>query len=170
MPSTTRYFVDPAGVYLGAFEIPDGAEPNWPADAIEVAEPPPDGRMIRQGGAWVSPAAFLKELAGARRWEIETGGITLPGGIVVATDAVAQSKIDAALAAFERGALSGTIAFKAAGGFVDLDQAGLTAVYAAVVAHVQACYAAESAVVNEIDAGTITDAAGVESSPHWPAV
>lgn len=117
-----------------------------------------------------SSAATLEMLAGARRWEIETGGITLPGGIVVATDAVAQSKIDAALAAFERGALSGTIAFKAAGGFVDLDQAGLTAVYAAVVAHVQACYAAESAVVNEIDAGTITDAAGVESSPHWPAV
>lgn len=51
----TRYFVDADGVYLGGFEVPEGHEPNWPADAIEVQAPPPDGRMRWVGGTWVSP-------------------------------------------------------------------------------------------------------------------
>lgn len=165
----TRSFVDADGVYLGGFEVPEGHEPNWPADAIEVPGPPPDGRMRWKGGLWVSPIAFLKALAGARRWEIETGGITLPGPVVVATDTVAQGKIDAALSAFERGVIPGTIAFKAADGFVDVGEAQLTGIYQAVVAHVQACYAAEALVVAAIEAGEITTADEVRNWPSWPA-
>lgn len=49
----TKYFRDLAGNYLGGF---DGAEP--PADAVEVAAPPPDHASQRwTGAAWEDTAA-----------------------------------------------------------------------------------------------------------------
>lgn len=74
-----RYFVDATGAYLGGFEVPDGAEPNWPADAIEVAEPPPDGRMLWQDGAWVGPNASADDVRAEaqRRIVARTGARSL---------------------------------------------------------------------------------------------
>lgn len=50
---TAKYFTDPAGNYLGGY---DGAEP--PADAVEVAGPPPDhASQTWTGAAWIDSAA-----------------------------------------------------------------------------------------------------------------
>lgn len=54
----TKYFVDGDGVYLGGF---DGAEP--PEGAIEVPEPPDDGRQIWNGSAWEPVAAEVEAVA-----------------------------------------------------------------------------------------------------------
>ena len=63
----TKYFVDPAGVYLGGF---DGVDP--PADAIEVPGPPDHGMQKRQGNAWVD----TPELIALRQREAEA--VSLP--------------------------------------------------------------------------------------------
>lgn len=75
----TRWFVDANGVYLGGFEVPEGAEPNWPADAIEVPSPPPDGRMRWQGGIWVSPLPSADDVRAEaqRRIIVRTGARSL---------------------------------------------------------------------------------------------
>ena len=50
---SAKYFIDQAGNYIGAY---DGAEP--PADAVEVAAPPPDHASQQwTGAAWIDSAA-----------------------------------------------------------------------------------------------------------------
>ena len=47
----TRYFANEDGTYLGAF---DGDDVEVPDDAIEVGEPPLDGRQLYDGqGGWL---------------------------------------------------------------------------------------------------------------------
>lgn len=54
----TKFFVDSEGNYLGAF---DGAEP--PVGAIEVFDPPTDGRQKYIGGRWSTLDAERKLVA-----------------------------------------------------------------------------------------------------------
>lgn len=109
----------------------------------------------------VKPA--LIAYAAAKRWAKETGGITLPNEVEVATDTVAQTKIAAAKTAFDNGTITGSIEFKAVNGWFTVDAATMTQVYAAVVAHVQGCYVQEKAAVDGINAGTITTTAQVDA-------
>jgi len=61
------------------------------------------------------------------------------------------------------GARRGNAGFKAADGtFVTVNAAQMTGLYNGVVAHVQACYAAEAAAAAAINGGTITTYAGVD--------
>lgn len=129
---------------------------------------------------WLSdqPQPTLKDIQDARkdvttdliahaadaRWQREQGGITLPGGVEIATDTAAQTKISAAKSAFDNGALTGSIAFKAVNGWMDADDAAVTAVYQSVVNHVQACYAKEREVVAEIASGTITSPEQIDAA------
>lgn len=48
----TRYYVDPAGNYLGGWE---GGEPAPELNAIEIPAPPPHGWMVLTNGVWVMP-------------------------------------------------------------------------------------------------------------------
>ena len=54
----TKYFVDVAGVYLGAFgayvdpETGDDVFPPFPVGAIEVPEAPEDARQTWNGAMW----------------------------------------------------------------------------------------------------------------------
>ena len=105
--------------------------------------------------------------AAAKRWDVETSGITLPGEVRVPTDPVAQTKIATAKTAYDNGTLKDPIAFKALTGWLMADAVMLTAVYAAVVSHVEQGYATEKAVADAINAGAITDYAGIEAA-GWP--
>lgn len=61
----TKYFVDDAGCYLGAF---DGAEP--PAGSVEVPSAPSDARQLWAGGAWgavpVAPVTHITAVQGLK--------------------------------------------------------------------------------------------------------
>lgn len=129
----------------------------------DVAEPDPEPPQV------IAPTVEgLLAYAAAKRWAVETGGITLAGNVRVATDTVAQTKIAAAKTAFDNGTLTGTIQFKAVSGWVSADAAVMSAVYAAVVAHLQAGYAAEKAVADAIIAGTITSMTEIDAA-DWPS-
>ena len=95
-------------------------------------------------------ASGLKEMVTRYRWTIETGGITLPGGVKVATALDDQNRIsgvvsNARLAGIEE------VSFKAATGWVTLSLAEVEGIAAAMARHVQACFSAERAHHEAID-------------------
>ncbi|MDH0362781.1 DUF4376 domain-containing protein [Comamonas aquatica] len=96
-------------------------------------------------------ADSLKEEITALRWQIETGGITLPSGVRVATGIDDQNRITSVIANARLANLD-TVSFKAVGGWVTLTLAELEGVAAAIAAHVQACFTAERTHHEAIDA------------------
>lgn len=106
----------------------------------------------------------LKTYAANKRYRVETGGMTV-NGLAIPTDRETQSKLSGAVLTFQTGALSGAIDWKAAGGWVQLDQAAVTALASAVAAHVQAAFSRERAVSALIDDGTITTVAQIDAQP-----
>lgn len=93
-----------------------------------------------------------KAEAAQKRWEVETGGVTINGKRFMTTRE-AQGTITAALIAAQTGALPPGVKWKTADGeFVPVNAQSVAGLYQAVAAHVQACFAAESALVAAIDA------------------
>jgi len=112
--------------------------------------------------------AALVEQATAHRWVVETGGITLPGGVQVATGTADQNRITAVIA---NATLAGidAVEFKASNGWVTLTLDQVRDIAAASALHVQACFSAERAHHEAIEA--LTDPAEIETysvNANWP--
>ena len=138
---------------IRAYPAGDGFEVEGPDDVVAALGASP-------------PAEVLKAYAANKRWEKETGGITVSGA-AIQTDRASQAMITGAFA-FAQTNPSASIAFKAEGGFVMLAAAEVEAIANAVGAHVQACFAAEAAIVGAIEAGAITSIAAIDGA-NWPA-
>lgn len=109
----------------------------------------------------------LRARAEARRWQVETGGIVV-GGAAVRTDRESQAMITGAAAAVAHGLTA--IDWKAANGWVQLTGAQVTALAAAVAAHVQGCFSREREICEAIDAaGTVAELLAIDLSAGWPA-
>lgn len=105
----------------------------------------------------------LRERATALRWEHETGGITV-AGVRVLTGVEDQNRIATALIG-----APAMLDFKAESGWVTLTLAELQAIAGAITAHVQACFSAERAHHEAIDALRSLDAAGsYDVEAGWP--
>lgn len=124
---------------------------NPPEQAIEQAELTGDALK-----------AALRAYAAAKRYALETGGITL-NGMSIATDRETQAILSSTVQAFQLGLVSGPIDWKAASGWAALDQATVTAVATAVFAHVQRVFSRERAVASAIDAGDITTTVEIDA-------
>lgn len=123
---------------------------------------------LQASGVTISPipgptAADLYAYAAAKRWERETAGIMV-SGLPIASDVASQTKLAGAAQAATAGLLPATVAFKTQAGFIDVTPAQVRGVYAALVAHVQDCYARESQAAAGILAGTITTRAQVDAA------
>lgn len=79
------------------------------------------------------------------RWQVMTGGITLPNGISNGTDIDDQNRITSVVANAELAGLtdSDEVDFKAASGWVRITIAGVKTIAGAIGQFVQACYTAE---------------------------
>jgi hypothetical protein len=105
----------------------------------------------------------LRERATALRWERETGGITV-GGVRVLTGIEDQNRIATALIG-----APATLDFKAESGWVTLTLADLKGIAEAITTHVQACFSAERAHHEAIDAiASIEAAAQYDLDSGWP--
>ena len=105
----------------------------------------------------------LRERASALRWQHETGGIDI-GGVRVLTSIEDQNRIASALIG-----APATLDFKAESGWVTLALAELQAIAAATTAHVQACFTAERAHHEAIDALASLEAAqAYDVEAGWP--
>lgn len=114
--------------------------------------------------------AKRKREATRRRQAIESAGITLPDGVRIATAKDDQDRLSAAIDNMGRYGLQ-RIDFKADSGWITLSLPELTALGAAVAAHVQACFSAERHHHEVLDALESTEAVlGYDLDQGWPQV
>jgi hypothetical protein len=105
----------------------------------------------------------LTAYAAAARYKKETGGITV-SGIAMPTDRETQAQLSGAYA-YVQATPAATIQWKLANGsFASLTAAQIASIATAVAAHVQACFAAEAAIVSQIAAGTLATKAQIDSA------
>lgn len=98
----------------------------------------------------------LKEDITKKRWEIETGGISLPNGLNVATGIDDQNRITTVVANAERSGID-EFDFKAISGWTRVTLAELQEISSSIARHVQACFSAERAHHEAIDSIALTD-------------
>lgn len=111
--------------------------------------------------------AKRKAVLAAKRFEVETGGITV-GGAQIRTDRESQGLIVGAKAAIDAAAIE-TVNWKAANGWVELSGAQVTAIATAVAQHVQACFSHEKALAEALDAaGSAPAILAVDLDSGWP--
>lgn len=136
---------------------------TYPAGTIEVPIKP-GADYEWQDGAWVHvpPQIDMIAYTAQKRWEKETGGIEVNGQIID-TSRESQSMITGAYA-YSQANPSETIQFKAASGWVTLDAPTIAAIATAVGAHVQACFALEANIADQITNGTITTTGEIDAA------
>lgn len=101
----------------------------------------------------VITAESLKAEITALRWQHETGGLTLPSGVRVATGIEDQNRITSVIANAQVAGVE-KVDFKAASGWLTVTVQELQAIAAAIAVHVQACFTAERMHHEAIDALT----------------
>lgn len=127
---------------------------------------------LYDGGVFSKPVVAaptkpeLSAYAADKRWRVETGGIVV-SGVSVATDDHSKMMIMGARIKADRDAAFTTQWKVASGDFVTIDAATIIAISDAVLSHVDACFAAEALVLEQITAGTITTRAQVDAA-DWP--
>ena len=89
--------------------------------------------------------ADLKDAATAKRWDVMTGGITLPGGMHVGTTIDDQNRITSVVANAELVGLTdeSLVDFKSNSGWVQITVGQIKIIAGAIGQFVQACYSAE---------------------------
>lgn len=169
-----KFYVDSAGVPC-AFAA-DGSQDHLilpgmagpiSDEALQAALNPPEPPVT---------VARLKEIVTHCRWAVETGGITLPGGVKVATGIDDQNRITTVVANARLAGLA-SVNFKATTGWVTLALTEVEAIAAAIALHVQTCFSAECAHHEAIDSiGLIEDPAerqaaldAYDEAKGWPS-
>lgn len=112
--------------------------------------------------------AMMVKLVTAKRWDIETGGIELPGGVRVGTDKDDQNRITTVIA---NAGLAGvtSVDFKTESGWVTLTIEQIQQIAAAVALHVQACFSNERAHHEAIEAiQSLEELQGYDYYTGWP--
>lgn len=111
-----------------------------------------NGKTFSAPGTEQQSKTDLLAAIAAKRFTVETGGITVQG-LAIDTSRDSQNLITgAALAADRDPAYS--VKWKTAGGFVELSAAQLLALADAVRKHVQACFNREADLAKAVDEGT----------------
>ena len=124
-------------------------------EQLEPGELRRDGdRVVRGWYVLPAPTPDWPALIAARRWQAETGGISLNGMHIdtgrdsqaLITGATVQAMLDPAY----------SLRWKAPAGFVDLTAEQIIGVATAARAHVQACFNREAELLEALEAGTFT--------------
>lgn len=132
------------------------------AGLSRVGDAPPEGEPDYRPFAAPEPTAdLLAAYAAQRRFEVETGGITV-GGQAVATDRASQAMVTGAYVEAQGNAAFTTQWKQPDGSFVLLTATQIIAIGQAVRGHVAGCFAAEAEVVAAITAHTATTWADVD--------
>jgi len=138
---------------------------SW--DGVSAWEPPPGTTLLQEpDGGYVAPdlrtldeaKAEAKARIAAQRYEVETGGITLPDGSAIRTDRESQALINGAYN-MARDGYAAAVDFKGADGWVSIPAATMLQIAVAVGQHVQSCFSRERALSVQIDAATNNAAA-----------
>lgn len=112
--------------------------------------------------------ADLMDAATSKRWDVMTGGVTLPGGISVGTTIDDQNRVTSVIANAQLAGVE-SMDFKAESGWVTLSLDQVRGIAAAVALHVHACYAAERAHHGAIAAASEAELMAYDINTGWPA-
>ncbi|KLN57612.1 DUF4376 domain-containing protein [Variovorax paradoxus] len=124
--------------------------------------------------AWIDPRTMddrrknLRDRVTARRWEIETSGITLASGVRVLTAKSDQNRVTSVIVNATAAGIE-FVDFKADSGWVLLSVDELKALARGIALHVQACFSAERvhhAAIDLLATEADTDAYDIEAG--WP--
>lgn len=144
--------------------------------ATHVLQP---GGIEARGAAWVrvwqaqplpveDVRANLQRAVTDMRWQRETGGITLPGGVTVGTAIDDQNRITSVIANAQAAGVE-SVDFKASSGWLTLTVAEVQAIAAAIAVHVQACFSAERAHHEAIAAASADGLQVYDIEAGWPS-
>ena len=111
--------------------------------------------------------ADLMDAATSKRWDVMTGGVTLPGGISVGTTIDDQNRVTSVIANAQLAGVE-SMDFKAESGWVTLSLDQVRGIAAAVALHVHACYASERAHHEAIAAASDAELFGYDINEGWP--
>jgi hypothetical protein len=111
--------------------------------------------------------AALKAKAAERRWEVEESGVTM-NGIEVATTKADQNRITSVIVNAQLAGIE-SVDFKAESGWITLTIDQVKGVAVAIAQHVQACFSAERAHCDAIDAAAEADLDTYDVNAGWPA-
>lgn len=124
----------------------------------EVVEPEPP------------PPPDLNAYLADKRYQVETGGVILPGEPPMPcwTDRATQATLARAVQLLDKGMLSEPLNVKVPGGFISLSRLQVEAIGEAVALHVQACFDMEATIAGQIANGTITTTSDIDAA-NWPS-
>ena len=111
--------------------------------------------------------AGLMATVSAKRWAVETGGLTLPGGATVGTTIDDQNRITSVIANAQLAGVA-SVDFKAQSGWVTLSLEHMRGIAAAIALHGQACFSAERAHHEAIAAASDAELYGYDINAGWP--
>lgn len=112
--------------------------------------------------------SHLKDRVTQKRWDVETGGITLANGARVDTTIEDQNRIASTVAIGATMSVTG-IDFKGADGWITLELPALTAIANAIGHHVQQCFSAERAHHAAIDQLDYEALLAYDVDTGWPS-
>lgn len=143
-------------------------------DVISAPPPPIDfvGGKLAFDGQWhILDLNHFKSVQHARladiRWRKETGGVTLPIDQTIQTTREAQAQIASTYSSLKDGLVTAAD-WKAEGGWVSVTLNEFQPIAQAVAAHVQACFAAERQVSDQIEAAqTISELKALRLSAEF---
>jgi len=144
----------------------DAAPTPWPRDDDGVQTDAALQAVLTPYGIFVSDTAALLAHAAGRRWRVETGGITVSDAPIATDDRSKTMIMGARIKADADPDYS--VGWKTDAGFVALTSAQIIDISNAVLAHVDACFAAEAAVRSGIEGGDIQTIAEIDAFA-WPA-
>lgn len=111
---------------------------------------------------------WMMEEAARKRREHEAGGLALPDGTRILTAIEDQNRVSAALVGMRNSGIA-EVDFKAASGWVRLDQERLAQMAALIASHVQACFSNERALHEAIGAAQSLDELNlIDLEGGWP--
>jgi hypothetical protein len=166
--SNLRY-ADPHGVLIDMDVTRDGETFPFTYAPDDDAPLSNEVRALLHGGSYpietyaepMPDPATLRAYAEVARWRKETAGIYV-GGFTVATDDRSKALIQGAYLQAQRDPAFTAQWKTAAGAFVTIGAAQIEAVALAVAAHIQACFAREAEVVQDIDNNVIDTFAQID--------
>jgi len=135
---------------------------NWPRDDSGNQTDAALQDVLRPYGIWVD----IVQYAADKRWRVETGGTSL-GGLTILTDDRSKLLMNGAYNAAKADPEWSTKLICSDGSRQFVQAAQMIAIGEAIEAHVNSTFVAYSDVIDAIEAGTITDRAGVDAWP-WP--
>ena len=136
-----------------------GALASW------AGNPPESSPDVPLTGEQLKTA--LIAYAAEKRWRVATAGVVV-NGVSIPSDDTADGRVRHALADLADGVQVEPLTFVVGGTGVAADAALFTAIRTAISQRWQSCYAVQGALVQGINAGTITSKEQIDAA-NWPA-